>query len=463
MWFLYRTLRTALKALRRNVMRSALTALGIIIGVAGVNVMMDIGQGSAREVRSTITRIGANNLMVQPGAQAANGVSYGNGTVVSLTPADAEVIARECPAVHSVAPIVYARTQIIYGSRNWVPFHIYGTTPAFLDVRDWRTMAAGDPFTDHDVRAANKVCLLGQTVVRELFGGEPAVGKEVRVQNVPFRVVGVLGRKGANMMGMDEDDVLIAPWTTLKFRVTNSPLATVSQASLTTTDSTQRVNSLSDLYPNTQQTAQALLYPVQSPTQAADTPRPVRFANVDRFMVRAVSTDAIPAAMRQIAAVLHERHHIRRGRPDDFTIRDMTEASRALASTSQLMTALLLAVALISLVVGGVGIMNIMLVSVTERTKEIGLRMAVGARARDILRQFLTEAVLLCMLGGAVGILLGLLGSYLVAHFLHWPTEFSLAAVVSSVAVSVAVGVGFGYYPAWKASRLDPIEALRYE
>jgi ABC-type antimicrobial peptide transport system permease subunit len=459
MLFFYRIVRMAMHALLRNVMRSALTTLGIVIGIAAVIAMMEIGQGSSSAVQQTIKSMGANNLLVQPGTASSGGVSFGSGSVITLTPQDADAIARECPAVAAVAPNVRARVQVIYGNRNWVPLYIYGTTPAFLDVRDWQELDEGEPFTDRDVRNASKVCLIGQTVVKELFQDESPIGKEVRVQSVSFTVKGVLSRKGANMMGLDQDDILLAPWTTIKYRVSGATLANVNQSSAaTTTDVTQQVNTLSQLYPN-----QTSLYPVQSATQVADTPQPVRFANVDQILVRADTTEDIPAAIRQITELLHERHRIKPGQPDDFNIRDMTEMTKALGSTATLMSGLLLCVALISLVVGGVGIMNIMLVSVTERTKEIGLRMAVGARARDILRQFLVEAVLLCLLGGAVGILIGRGGSWLVRIIAHWPTEASLPAVIASVAVSVAVGLAFGYYPAWKASRLDPIEALRYE
>jgi ABC-type antimicrobial peptide transport system permease subunit len=468
MLFTYRTIVMALRALRRNVMRSGLTTLGIVIGVAAVIAMMEIGQGSSTEVKKTIASMGADNLLVQPGTASSGGVSFGSGTIMTLTPDDAKSIARECPAIMpgGVAPIVRARTQVVYGNRNWVPLYIYGTTPEFLTVRDWQNLDEGEAFTDADVRNGTKVCLLGTTIVRELFGEESPVGKEVRVQNVTMRVVGVLSRKGANMMGLDQDDILLAPWTTIKYRVSGTSATTANQsgssgaaASSPANPAQQGVNTLSQLYPS----SVTGLYPTPSATQQADTPTPVRFTNVDQILVRAASTEEIPLAIRQITELLHERHRIGPGQQDDFNIRDMTEMSKALGNTSKLMAGLLLCVALISLVVGGVGIMNIMLVSVTERTKEIGLRMAVGARARDILRQFLVESVLLCLMGGAMGIVLGRGASFLVRLLLRWPTEPSLPAVIASVVVSAAVGVGFGYYPAWKASRLDPIEALRYE
>ena len=454
-----RTTTTAFRALRRNVMRSALTTLGIIIGVAAVIAMVEIGQGASGAVQRTIKSMGANNLLIRPGTASSGGVNLGSGSTVTLTPQDAEAIARECPSVSRVAPMVRARTQVVYGNRNWVPVYIYGTTPVFLEVREWEALEEGAPFTDRDVRNASKVCLLGQTIVRELFGDESPVGREVRVQNVSFKVIGVLARKGANMMGVDQDDILLAPWTTIKYRVAGTSMAQVNQSAAAPQDTSQKVNTLSQLYPS-QQTS---LYPTPSPTQLAATPMPVRFTNVDEIMARAASTAEIGDAMAQIKQVLRERHRLRDNEPDDFYLRDMTEMSKALGSTAQMMGALLLCVALISLVVGGVGIMNIMLVSVTERTKEIGLRMAVGARPRDILWQFLVEAVLLCLLGGVLGIAAGRGGSAAVSYFLRWPTEASLLAVAAAVGVSAAVGVAFGYYPAWKASRLDPIEALRYE
>jgi len=454
MKFHSRTLRTAFHALRRNKMRSALTTLGIVIGIAAVIAMMEIGNGSSKAIQRTIASMGADILLVLPGAVASGGVSFGGGSAMNLTPEDMEAIIRECPAVRAVAPIVRARGQVVYGNVNWVPANISGTTPSFLDVRDW-DVGEGEPFTDHDVRTAGKVCLLGQTIARELFQGDSPVGKDIRVLNVTVKVVGVLAPKGANMVGMDQDDILIAPWTTIKRRVSR---ASTNQNVASAQSSTNQVNTLSALYPG-----QVSLYPAQSPTQAANTPLPVRFTNVDQILVAAQSSTQIPAAINQITQLMRERHRIHDGQTDDFNIRNMTEMTKALASTTILMTRLLLCVALISLVVGGVGIMNIMLVSVTERTREIGLRMAVGARGRDILRQFLVEAVVLCMLGGTFGILIGRGSSMLVRTVLHWPTELSVGAIVAAVAVSVTVGVVFGYYPAWKASRLDPIEALRYE
>jgi macrolide transport system ATP-binding/permease protein len=459
MRFFFRTLRTSLHALRRNVLRSALTTLGIIIGVAAVIAMVEIGQGSATAIQQQIASMGANILLVLPGTASSGGVSLGLGTVKTLTPQDAEAILQDCPAVRAVAPVVRAHSQVVYGNRNWIPLNIMGTTPAFLTVRDWEDLAEGEAFTDADVRKGAHVCLLGQTLVRELFPGKSPLGEEVRVQNVALRVVGVLSRKGANMVGIDQDDVLVAPWTTIRNRISGMSPMTPGQASATTDPTQTKVNSVNQFYPGSAPSP----YPAPSASQLANTPQPVRFDCLDQVLVGVASPSEIPLALTQITELLHDRHRIHADQPDDFTLHDMTEITKALAMTVHLLAGLLLCVALISLAVGGVGIMNIMLVSVTERTREIGLRMAVGARATDILRQFLVEAVVLCLLGGAVGILVGRGGSYLVQVLLEWPTETSPAALIAAVAVSATVGVVFGYYPAWKASRLDPIEALRYE
>jgi macrolide transport system ATP-binding/permease protein len=456
------TVRTAVNALRRNKMRSALTTLGIIIGVGAVIAMVEISQGSKAMLIKTMSTMGANNLQVQSGAASSGGISFGSGTEKTLTPEDAEQIAAQCDTIAAVAPIVQVRgLQVIRGNRNWTPMYIYGTTPAYLVARDWDTMEAGEMFTDQDVRGTVKTCVIGTTIARELFDDESPIGKDIRVQNVALRVVGVLGSKGANMMGMDQDDIILAPWTTVKFRVSSNnaqgAAGAAAAAAASGTISTDP-KTLNNIYPGTVQ-----LYPQQSSAQTLNNPQRIMFIVIDQILTKAVSTEAIPTAISQITALLHERHHIRPDQPDDFNIRDMSEIIKNLSSTSQMMGMLLLIVAMISLVVGGVGIMNIMLVSVTERTKEIGVRMAVGARSHQILRQFLIEAIVLCLMGGAVGILIGRAAAILVRYFLHWPITPSIPAIVAAVLVSATIGVGFGFYPAWKASRLDPIDALRYE
>ena len=452
-----RLIRTASRALSRNITRALLTMLGIVIGIAAVIAMMEVGQGASKAIERTISSMGSNTLLVLPGAAASGGISWGTGSSMTLTSADCEAVTRECPDVRQAAVLVRTSSQLIYGNRNWVPNTIYGTDPDYLEVREWQVMAEGEPFTARDVRSSNKVCVVGQTIKRELFQGESPVGKEIRLKNVNFKVLGVLTAKGANLMGMDQDDIVLAPWTTIKYRISNQK--TTGQSSTAASSTSDAVNTLSNLYP----TSQVALYPDLSTVQQADNPLPVRFTNVDQIILAARTAETIPNAMDQITSLLRERHHLRAGEDNDFQIRDMTELTKTLASTSAMMTNLLLVVALISLIVGGVGIMNIMLVSVTERTREIGLRMAIGARGRDILLQFLIEAVLLCLAGGLLGIGLGRGISSLVANVLHWPTAISLNAIGLSVVVSCAVGIIFGFYPAWRASRLDPIDALRYE
>ena len=448
-----RTGRMALRALRRNVMRSALTCLGIIIGVAAVIAMMEIGGGSTRSIQQAISSLGASVIQIDPADVSVAGVSSGLGGRATLTMEDAEALDRECSVLQNVAPTVDCWGQAIYGNRNWRPGRILGATPDFLAVRNW-PVEEGEPFSTNDVRSSAAVCLIGRTVAEKLFGMDSPLGKELRLRNVGLKVVGILSRKGANVMGQDQDDFLLAPLTTVKFRITGQ-----RQATQTTAATASSANTSSQIYPS----QQPPLYPPPALTQAANTPQLVRFTDLDDVWVAAGTPQNIPLAIRQITSVLRDRHHLRPGTPDDFRIRDLTEISQTFAATSRVMTNLLLVVALISLVVGGVGIMNIMLVSVTERTREIGIRMAVGARARDILRQFLVEAVALCLAGGVVGILFGRGISLAITAFLHWPTVPSVPAIVASVAVAVTVGVIFGFYPAWKASRLDPIEALRYE
>jgi ABC-type antimicrobial peptide transport system permease subunit len=446
-----RTLKTALRALRRNVTRSALTILGIVIGIAAVIAMMEIGKGSSSAIAQTIASMGANNLLVMPGTASSHGVSYGAGSTLTLTAEDAEAILRDCPAIRAAAPIVRTRSQVIFQDRNWVPNQIYGTAPEYLEVRGWN-LAEGDVFGDAEVRNASRVCVVGQTIVRELFQGQSPIGQELRIQSVGFKVVGVLAPKGASAYGMDQDDIVLAPWTTVKSRVARSTGGGASSGGQGASNATTN-----SVFPSA-----TSVFPVQAtpqPGQAA----PVKFVNIDQILAAAVSSEQIKPAMAQITAVLRERHRLRPGEPDDFNIRDQTESANALASTTSVMTNLLLAVALISLVVGGVGIMNIMLVSVTERTREIGLRMAVGARARDILMQFLAEATVLCLIGGIIGLLLGRGTAMAVNKIAKWPVETSVEAIVASIAVSAFVGIAFGFYPASKAAKLDPIEALRYE
>ena len=453
---LYRICRTALHSLRRNVMRSALTCLGIIIGIAAVIAMMEIGQGSAYTVRQTIASIGANVVQIDPSDAVKAGVSSGSGGRVTLTPLDCDAIRRECPAVRWAAPSVDCRGQVIYQHRNWAP-KILGTTPDYLLVRGWAELAEGSAFTDDDVRATACVCLIGQTPARELFEGQSPLGKEVRVKNVRMKIVGVLSPKGAAVSGQDQDDLFVAPLTTVRYRLCG--MRQINIQTVAAGSALGQMNTLANLYP----AQQAPLYPDQSALTLADAPQMMRFSDVDDIWVSAVSSQSVALAKKQVSQLLRERHRLHKGQPDDFRIRDLTEISQAMASTSGVMTRLLLCVALISLVIGGVGIMNIMLVSVTERTREIGLRMAVGAKAGDILRQFLTEAVLLCLFGGVMGIVVGRGASLAISALLKWRTLSSLPAVVAAVAVSATVGIVFGYYPAWKASRLDPIEALRYE
>ncbi len=304
---------------------------------------------------------------------------------------------------------------------------------------------------------SSKVCIVGQTVVKELFEGESPVGKHVRIRNVHFKVIGVLQKKGANLMGLDQDDILLAPWTTIKYRVVAHPFR--RQPEQLSVANTAETNQLNMVYPYLQQN----LYYVQTVTEQLDAQPPIRFPNVDQILTAAHSGNLVASAIQDIGALLRQRHRLRNSDPDDFYVRDMTELTKTMASTSELMTKLLLCVAMISLLVGGIGIMNIMLVSVTERTREIGLRMAVGAEPGDILRQFLAEAVVLCLLGGTIGILIGRGSSYVISMVLRWPTAVSVGAIVAAVLVSASVGIAFGFYPAYKASRLDPIEALRYE
>ncbi len=404
------TMRTALRALRRNKLRSALTMLGIIIGVAAVITMVSIGQGADAAVQKQILSLGNNMLMIIPGATTASGVRSGWGGVSTLTTNDALAIKKDCPAVADVTYMKRQVVQVIYGDQNWSTV-AQGSTPAYERVRDW-PVVTGNFFSERDEETANKVVVLGQTVVDHLFSpGEDPVGAMIRIKDVPFRVIGVLEAKGQTTWGQDQDDVVVMPFSTAERRVLGTQF----------------------------------------------------LGSVDMIFVSALSSTEISTAEKEITALLHERHHIQPGQENDFTVRNLNDIAKASESASKVMTNLLLSVASISLLVGGIGIMNILLVSVTERTREIGIRMAVGAKGRHILLQFLVEAITLSMVGGLAGAILGIAGAQLVSYVATWPTLLSAPAVVGSFLFSGAVGVFFGFYPARKASRLDPIAALRYE
>lgn len=457
--FLFHQIASAFVSLRRNVLRSLLTMLGIVIGVAVVITMMEIGAGASKSIKSSISNMGTNVMMVWPWAVKTAGISSGSGGAVTLTEEDCQAIAEECLSVEAVTPSLSRRgIQAIAGNRNWTPFTIYSGNEDYFTVQSWGTPESGRYFTKREVDVAACVCVIGQTVKSELFPDEEPVGKDIRLNSVLFRVIGVLPRKGANMMGMDQDDTVIVPWKTMRNRLSRSGgSATTSSGS--SSNSSETSSDTSDVYP----TSSASTYPARDSVQAENYPLPVRFNNVNQITVSAKTPEQVPDAIAQITQVLRRRHGIPEGGEDDFIIRDMSEMLKTMTATSGLMTSLLLIVALLSLVVGGVGIMNIMLVSVTERTREIGLRMSVGARGSRILTQFLTESVLLCLLGGIVGIGVGRCASLVIAHVLRWPVSVSIGAILLSAGVSAAIGVVFGFYPAWRASRLNPIDALRHE
>ncbi|MGZ3570339.1 MAG: ABC transporter permease [Thermodesulfobacteriota bacterium] len=403
------SLRIALRALRVNKMRSVLTALGIIIGVSAVIAMIAVGSGAKAQINDQIASMGSNLLIVQSGSSTSGGMRMGSGTVPTLTADDAEAILTEIPSVKYAAPTLPGVAQVIYGNQNWST-SITGTVPEMLDIRDW-PVVSGRSFTQQDVNGATKVCLLGMTVMENLFGGIDPVGQIVRIKNVPFTVVGVLSYKGQSTRGQDQDDTVIVPLTT----------------------------------------AQKRLFGMQFPGM------------VRVIMVQAKGPEMMKEAESQINVLLRQRHRITGNQDNDFTVRNLSEIMAAAQQSADVMSLLLGAIASISLIVGGIGIMNIMLVSVTERTREIGIRVAVGAKSKDILLQFLIESLVLSLIGGVLGIAIGIGGTYVLSTFTQWPTLLSIRAILLAFLFAGSVGVFFGFYPARKASLLDPIEALRFE
>ena len=405
----FKLLGLAWKALLRNKIRTSLTMLGIIIGVGAVITMVSIGEGSKQSIRSQLSGMGSNMITIRPfsNSTVGGGANLGSSGLQTLKVEDVVSIQKQATLITNVSPAVSSRGQAINASLNW-PTTLQGVSPSYLYIRDWK-LQSGITFNEDDVNSSGKVCLLGQTVMNNIFtGGENPVGKIIRFNKIPFKVIGVLEKKGENTFGQDQDDIILAPYTTVQNRI----LA---------------INYIQNIYAS------------------------------------AIDENSSDGATKEITDILRENHNLKNSEDDNFTVRTQAELISTMSSTSQLLTVLLTAIAAISLLVGGIGIMNIMYVSVTERTKEIGLRMAIGARGIDILLQFLTEAILISVTGGIIGMVLGITAAKLVTLFLSWPTLVSQSSVILSFVICSVTGVFFGYYPAQKASRLDPIEALHYE
>ncbi len=403
------TFKISLRALRVNKMRSALTMLGIIIGVGAVIAMVAVGTGASQRIAEQVSSMGSNLLIIMPGTMTSGGVRLGVGTRSTLNLGDADAISKECTAVAEVAPSLGGVAQIVYGHLNWST-NINGTTPAMLIARDW-DLSVGRSFSTQDVNNATKVCLLGQTVVNNLFGDRNPVGQTIRIKNVPFTVLGVLATKGQDVQGSDQDDTIIIPVTT----------------------------------------SQKKLFGTQFPGM------------VKIIIVKAKGAESLSTAENQIMDLLRQRHHIGQRQDADFNVRNLTQIMQAAEQSTQVLTILLGAIASVSLFVGGIGIMNIMLVSVTERTREIGIRMAIGAKTWDIRLQFIIEALTLSLIGGIIGIIVGVSMSILLSSLSGWPTVVSPVSIILAFGFSGFIGVFFGFYPAYKASLLNPIDALRYE
>ncbi|HTL66252.1 MAG TPA: ABC transporter permease [Lacunisphaera sp.] len=400
---LLNTIKVALRALRRSALRSVLTALGIIIGVAAVIAMVSIGNGAKSQVEASIANLGQNIISVFPGNFTAGGVRGGFGSASTLTVEDAQAIRNEVTGVVNLSPEMRDRSQVLANGANWNT-QIAGEDVSYLDIRLWG-IAEGSMFSEADVRAAAKVCVIGKTVADQLFQDQDPIGQTIRIRNIPFKVLGVLTVKGFNFFGQDQDDIVVIPYTSHLKRIARRPF-------------------------------------------------------LNSIVVQADTPDAMPRIQQDITDLLQQR---RNGREPDFTVRNQQELAEAATATTKTMTVLLGAIAGVSLIVGGIGIMNIMLVSVTERTREIGIRLAVGAHGRDVLTQFLIEAIILSVMGGGLGVLLGVGSSQLISHLNGWPVLVSTTAIAGAVAFSAAIGVFFGFYPARKAAQLDPIDALRYE
>jgi putative ABC transport system permease protein len=399
-------LTVASQSILKNKMRTLLTMLGIVIGVGAVIVMVAVGHGASSQIEKQIKSLGTNLLIVMPGATQAGGVSQGAGTFNRLTVEDAEKLKREGTTLSAVSPVISSRTQLIGPQGNWRTL-IQGVSPDFLTIRDW-PVTSGELFSDGDLRARRTVAVLGATVANALFPGVDPVGAQLQIRSTPFTVVGVLAPKGQNAGGMDQDDVVLVPYTTAQTRLSGN-------------------------------------------------------VRIGQILASTFSPDDIPAAQEEIKGIMRESHKLGDGGDDDFTVRNQTEIAEAATSTTRVMSGLLAAIASISLLVGGIGIMNIMLVSVTERTREIGIRMSIGARGSDVLTQFLVESVVMSLLGGIIGLAAGFGGAALLGHLTGWTTSTPASAVLIAVGFSAAVGVFFGYYPARKAAALNPIQALRYE